>query len=73
MLNSPAFGLLGIGFSLAIWIVGGTLLGRWLDAKFDTEPVLTLVFLTAGLAIGLADAVRRLRAVMARIERKRLG
>ena len=72
MLNSPAFGLLGTGFSLAIWIVGGTLLGRWLDAKFETAPVLTLVFLTAGLAIGLADAVRRLRAVMARVERKRL-
>ncbi len=73
MLNAPAFGLLGIGFSLAIWIVGGTLLGRWLDVKFDTDPVLTLVFLVAGLAIGLADAVRRLRAVMTRIERKRRG
>lgn len=73
MLTSPAFGLLGIGFSLAIWIVGGTLFGRWLDTKFDTDPVLTLVFLAAGLAIGLADAVRRLREVLNRIERKRRG
>lgn len=73
MLTSPAFGLLGIGFSLAIWIVGGTLLGRWLDAKFGTEPVWTLVFLAGGLAIGLADAVRRLREVLNRIERKRRG
>jgi ATP synthase protein I len=73
VLNSPAFGLLGVGFSLAIWIVGGTLFGRWLDGKFDTDPVLTLLMLLAGLAIGLTDAVRRLRAVMVRIERKRRG
>jgi len=72
-LNSPAFGLLGIGFSLAIWIVGGTLLGRWLDGRLGIDPVLTLLMLLAGLAVGLADAVRRLRAVMARIERKRRG
>lgn len=68
MLNAPAFGLLGIGFSLAIWIVGGAILGRWLDERFGTDPVLTLLLLGAGLAIGLADAVRRLRAVMTRIE-----
>ena len=72
-MNSPAFGLLGVGFSLAIWIVAGTLFGRWLDTRFDTRPVFTLILLGAGLAIGLADAFRRLRAVTTRIERKRRG
>lgn len=70
MLNSPAFGLLGIGFALAIWIVGGALLGNYLDGRFDTRPVLTLVFLVMGLAIGFTDAYRRLRMVMARSNRK---
>ncbi|PKN81993.1 MAG: hypothetical protein CVU47_04765 [Chloroflexi bacterium HGW-Chloroflexi-9] len=70
MLNSPAFGLLGIGFALAIWIVGGALLGKYLDGRFDTRPVLTLVFLVIGLAIGFTDAYRRLRIVMERSNRK---
>jgi F0F1-type ATP synthase assembly protein I len=70
MLNSPAFGLLGIGFALAIWIVGGALLGKYLDGRFDTRPVLTLVFLVVGLAIGVTDAYRRLRIVMERSNRK---
>lgn len=69
MLNSPAFGLLGVGFSLAFWIVGGTLLGRWLDGRFDTEPVLTLVLLTLGMTIGFYDAIRRLREVVKRTGR----
>ena len=61
MLNSAAFDLVGIGFSLATWIVGGALLGRYLDGRFDTAPLLTVVLLGAGLAIGFYDAYRRLR------------
>jgi ATP synthase protein I len=71
MLNSPAFGLIGIGFSLAISIVGGAFLGRWLDGKFGTEPVLTLVFLVLGLLVGFVGAYRQLQLVMARAGRQR--
>ena len=65
VLNSPAFGLIGIGFSLAITIVGSAYLGRWLDGKFGTEPALTLVFLVLGLLAGFVGAYRQLQRVMA--------
>lgn len=70
MLNSPAFGLIGIGFSLAITIVGSAYFGRWLDGKFDTAPALTLVFLVIGLLAGFVGAYRQLQQVMARAERR---
>jgi F0F1-type ATP synthase assembly protein I len=70
MLNSPAFGLVGVGFALAIWVVGGILLGSYLDGRWDTRPVLTLVFLTLGLSLGCYDAYRRLRLVIKSAESK---
>lgn len=71
MFNSPAFGLLGMGFSFAFWIAGGTLLGHWLDGRFGTTPVLTLVLLTLGLVFGFLDAYRRLREIVKRTGRTR--
>jgi F0F1-type ATP synthase assembly protein I len=67
--NSPAFALVGLGFSLGIWIGGGAVLGHFLDERFGTRPVLTLVLLVLGMAIGFYDAYRRLRALVA-TERK---
>ena len=64
MWNSPAFGLIGIGTSLAVWIVLPTIFGNWLDSRFDTEPVLALAFLVFGLMVGFFDAYRRLREVI---------
>ncbi|HJM89288.1 MAG TPA: AtpZ/AtpI family protein [Dehalococcoidia bacterium] len=61
MWNSPAFGLLGIGTFLATSIVGLTVVGNLLDKRFDTEPVLTLVFLVLGLATGFYGAFVQLR------------
>lgn len=69
MWNSPAFALVGIGFQLAVSIVGLTLLGRWLDGKFGTDPVLTLVFLVLGLLVGFTGAYRQLREVLAQVGR----
>jgi ATP synthase protein I len=69
--NSPAFALTGIGFYLATSIVGLTLVGRWLDGRFDTQPVLTLVFLVLGLLIGFYGAYRQLQDVLSRIEERR--
>jgi len=64
-LKSPAFALVGLGFSIAIWIGGGAILGHWLDGKFDTSPVLTVVLLVLGLALSMYDAYRRLKALVA--------
>lgn len=62
--SNPAFALVGIGFSLAFWIAGGALLGHWLDGRFDTQPVLTLVLLVLGMTFGFYDAYRRLRELV---------
>lgn len=64
-MNSPAFGLIGMGFSLGFWIGGSAVLGHYLDGRFDTEPVLTLALLVLGMGIGFYDAYRRLRNVLA--------
>jgi F0F1-type ATP synthase assembly protein I len=66
MWNSPAFGLVGIGFFLATSIVGMTFVGSLLDEHFDTRPVLTLVLLALGLLLGFVGAYRQLMDVVAR-------
>lgn len=51
-----------LGLSVAISIFIGLFSGVWLDGKFDTSPVLTLVFLGLGIAAGfrnLALAAKR--------------
>ena len=64
MMNSPAFALEGIGTTLAVLIVGSTLFGHWLDQRFGTDPLWTLVFLLLGLMAGFFEAYRRLRDVI---------
>jgi F0F1-type ATP synthase assembly protein I len=44
--------LLGLGWAIALSLVGGVLIGLWLDGRFGTSPILTIV----GLIIGLAGA-----------------
>jgi len=64
MLKPAAFGLIGVGFSLAFWIGGGAFLGHWLDGRFGTDPIFSLVLLLLGLGLGCYDAYRRLRDVV---------
>ena len=71
MWNSPAFGLLGIGSYLATTIVGLTIVGHFLDGRFETEPVLTLVFLVLGLLAGFYGAYRQLMQLIERTGRQR--
>ncbi|MPZ99598.1 MAG: hypothetical protein GEU80_09745 [Dehalococcoidia bacterium] len=66
MWNSPAFGLVGIGSFLATTIVGLTLVGHYLDGRFGTEPVLTLIGLVLGLMAGSYGAYRQLRELLER-------
>lgn len=68
MWNSPAIGLLGIGSYLATSIVGLTLVGHWLDGRFDREPLLTLVFLGLGLVVGFYGAYTQLRDLIKRTQ-----
>jgi ATP synthase protein I len=47
-----ALRLLGLGFYIIGCILGGVLLGHWLDGKLNTSPILLLV----GLVLGLVAA-----------------
>ncbi len=54
-----AFGLYGaVGFQLAATVVGGLLLGGWLDKKFGTLPWLTIIGLVIGATGGFYNLVR---------------
>lgn len=46
-----------LGLSVALSIFIGLFLGIWLDGKFDTKPVLTLVFLGLGIAAGFRNLI----------------
>ena len=57
--------LLGIGWYVALCIAGGAFGGLWLDRHFDSRPILTLVGLALGIALGMAGMFRMLMAVLA--------
>jgi ATP synthase protein I len=44
-----------LSFSIALSIVIGLAIGYWLDRKFDTSPVLTLVFIGLGVLAGFRN------------------
>lgn len=44
-----------LGFSIAIPIAGGALLGQFLDNKFNTNPRMTLSLLFLGLMLAAAN------------------
>ena len=53
------FGVYGaVGFQLAFAVVGGLLLGHYLDGKWGTGPWLALLGLTLGSAGGLYNLIR---------------
>lgn len=56
----PSAYLLGIGWYFAVCVVGGVWLGRWLDGRFDTGPILSLVGTFGGLALALYGGYRTL-------------
>ncbi len=47
-----AAALIGVGFSVAGSIILGVVAGRWLDERFDSEPL----WLVIGLLFGIAAA-----------------
>lgn len=48
-----ALGVLGVGWYIAIAIILGLLCGIWVDGRFGTKPVFTII----GLVIGVITAV----------------
>ena len=48
-----AMRLIGVGFFISTSIIGGVVVGLWLDGKFNTEPLLVLVGLLLGLIVAI--------------------
>jgi F0F1-type ATP synthase assembly protein I len=59
-----------IATSLAGLVVGGFFLGRYLDARWDTQPWLTLTLILAGLALGATYLVITLKEFGASDDKK---
>ncbi len=53
-----AFRLIGVGWYVGICIVLGVVGGRWLDGKFNTEPILVIVGLILGVIIAFYGVYR---------------
>ena len=49
---------LGLGTQLAATITMMAFLGYWLDKKFNSEPVLTVVFSFLGITAGLYNFIK---------------
>ena len=56
--------LLGVGWYVAICIVGGVWGGVWLDEKLGTSPLFLLIGLVLGLVIAGAGVYRMLAALV---------
>jgi len=50
--------LVGLGWYVGICIVLGLLGGLWLDGKFGTKPLLTILGLVAGLVLAFYGVYR---------------
>lgn len=53
-----------IGFTIALPIAGGALVGTYIDRQWSTYPKATLSFLFIGIIISFAGFIRTIREVM---------
>ncbi len=49
---------LGLGLQLAITITAMSLLGVWLDGKFNMSPILTITFSFFGIFAGMYNFIK---------------
>ena len=59
-----ALRLLGIGWFVALCLLGGVLGGLWLDNRLETSPLMTMIGLGGGLAVAGIGTYRMLMAVV---------
>ncbi|MGN7469261.1 AtpZ/AtpI family protein [Brevibacillus sp. SAFN-007a] len=53
-----------IGVDMAICVIAGVLLGKYLDGLFATNPLFLMVGLLAGLGIGVYSVYRIIRGYL---------
>ncbi len=56
--NSDWISYVGLGTQLAITVTAMAFLGVWLDSKFKSEPILTVVFSFIGITLGLYNFIK---------------
>ena len=56
--------VVGLGWYVALCIVGGTLGGLWLDGRLGTTPLLTVIGLLLGVALGFYGLYRMVAPLM---------
>lgn len=56
--------LTAVPFILPLGPLIGFFLGRWLDRRFGTEPVLVVVLIALGFAASVRETVRMIRDAM---------
>jgi F0F1-type ATP synthase assembly protein I len=49
---------LGLGTQLAVTVTAMTFLGIWLDKKFNTAPILTIICSLFGVAAGIYNFIK---------------
>lgn len=52
-----------LALNIAVPLVGGVLLGAYLDRHWNTSPLFLLIFLFMGLSLGAVNFVRLLKKV----------
>ena len=59
-----ALRLTGVGFYIGTCIVGGVLVGLWLDEKLSTRPLFLIGGLLLGLVVAFYGVYRMVRPLM---------
>lgn len=67
----PTAQLIGIGWYVAVCIIGGVVGGVFLDRAIDTAPIFALVGLAFGLFIAFYGGYRMLMDVLASLSRRK--
>ncbi|MFC4766507.1 AtpZ/AtpI family protein [Effusibacillus consociatus] len=60
-----AIGLVSaIGTDLALCVLGGVYLGKWIDGEFGTTPIFLMIGLLVGLGVGIYSMMLLIKKFM---------